>query len=73
MPVVSAPATPTGTRDVTLDKPGQSLGNPATLRNLTLNGKAGAVALPAGGYGNLAVNGSASFVLGVAGATEPAV
>jgi endoglucanase len=72
MPVVSAPATPTGTRDVTLDKPGQSLGNPATLRNLTLNAKAGAVALPAGGYGNLAVNGSASLVLGVAGATEPA-
>jgi endoglucanase len=73
MPEVSAPATPMGTRDVTLDKPGQSLGNPATLRNLTLNAKAGAVALPAGSYGSLSVNGSASLVLGVAGATEPAV
>jgi hypothetical protein len=73
MPEVSAPASPMGTRDVTLDKPDQSLGNPATLRNLTLNAKAGAVTLPAGGYGNLAVNGSASLVLGVAGATEPAV
>jgi endoglucanase len=73
MPAVAAPTLPTGTRNVTLDKPGQSLGDPATLRNLTLNAKAGTVTLPAGVYGDITANGSAGFVLGVAGATEPAV
>jgi hypothetical protein len=73
MPVVTAPAAPTGTRDVTLDKAGQSVGAPATLRNLTLTGGAGSVAVPAGVYGSFAINGSASLVLGEAGATEPAV
>ena len=73
LPVVNAPAAPAGTRSVTLSSSGQSAGDFATLRDLTLNGGAGAVAIPAGNYGAFAANGSSGFVLGVAGATEPAV
>jgi hypothetical protein len=73
LPVVAAPPLPTGTRTVSLNSAGQSPGDFATLRNLTLNGNAGQVAVPAGTYGSLTANGSSSFVLGVAGATSPAV
>ena len=51
----------------------RAAGDFATLRNLTLNGNAGLVAVPAGAYGDLTANGQAGFILGVAGATEPAV
>jgi hypothetical protein len=73
MPAVSAPPAPAGTRNVTLNSAGQSAGNFATLRNLTLNSGVGAVTIPAGTYGAFTANGSSSFVLGVAGATVPAV
>jgi len=73
LPVVNAPAAPAGTRSVTLSNSGQSAGDFATLRNLTLNGGAGTVAIPAGNYGAFTANGSSGFVLGVAGGTEPAV
>ncbi|MBI2497743.1 MAG: Ig-like domain-containing protein, partial [Opitutae bacterium] len=45
----------------------------ATLKNLTLNGKAGAIVVPPGTYGNFTANSGSGFVLGVAGATVPAV
>jgi rhamnogalacturonan endolyase len=73
LPPVPAPPTPTGTRDVTINQAGQPLGDPATIRNLTLNSGAGAVALPAGNYGQLTAHGSSWFVLGVAGASTPSV
>jgi|GEM_PF-852855 len=73
LPVVSAPPAPAGTRDVSLNNVGQSPGDFATLRNLTLNGNAGTVTMPAGTYGRLTANGSSRFVFGVAGATTPAV
>ena len=73
MPDVPAPDAPTGTRSVTLNKAGQSAGNFATLRNLTLNSGAGAVSVPAGAYGAFVANGGSSFVLGIAGASEPSV
>jgi len=73
MPVVTAPAKPTGTRDVTLNSAGQNAGSFTTIRNLTLNSNAGSVTVPAGVYGSFTINGSSSVVLGVAGATEPAV
>ncbi len=73
LPAVAAPAAPTGTRSVTVNKAGDPVGAFATLRNLTLNGNAGTVAVPAGNYGNFTVNGSSGLILGVAGATEPAV
>ena len=56
-----------------LNSPGQSPGDFATLRNLTLNGGVGQVAIPPGTYGAFTANGPSGFVLGVAGATTPAV
>ncbi len=75
MPVVAAPPAPAGTRDVSLNSPGQSPGNFATLRNLTLNGSSNpaGLAVPAGTYGTFTVNGSNKLIFGVAGATTPAV
>jgi endo-1,4-beta-xylanase len=73
LPAVPAPAAPAGTRDVVLNAPGQSPGDFATLRNLTLNGGAGAVAVPPGAYGAFVANGGSALVLGVAGAAEASV
>jgi rhamnogalacturonan endolyase len=73
MPAVDSPQAPAGTRNVTINNPSQSVGNFATLRDLTLNSGAGAIAIPAGAYGAFAANGASSFVLGVAGATEPTI
>jgi len=70
---VTAPPTPAGTRDVTINTAGQGIGDPTTLRNLTLNGNVGAVAVPPGAYGQFIGNSGTSFVLGVAGSTHPAV
>ena len=73
MPVVSAPPAPTGTRSVFVNKPGQTVGSFATLRNLTLNSNVGQVAVPAGNYGILMANDHSGFTLGVADATTPSV
>ncbi len=73
MPAVAAPQPPAGTQDVTLNTASQTIGNFATLRNLTLNPNAGARTIPPGAYGAFTANGGSGFVLGVAGATEPAV
>ena len=72
MPILAPPA-PAGTRDVALTDEDQSIGDPATLRHLTISGKAGAVAVPAGTYGRFSASGHTAFVLGVAGATVPSV
>ncbi|HEU5078828.1 MAG TPA: chitobiase/beta-hexosaminidase C-terminal domain-containing protein [Opitutaceae bacterium] len=72
MPVVAAPPAPQGTRNVALNLPTQSAGDFATIRDLTLNGNVGAVTVPAGTYGRLTANTGSSFVLGMAGATQPA-
>lgn len=73
LPVVSAPPAPAGTRTVTINAPGQSAGDFATLRHLTLNGNAGQCAIPPGTYGDFTANGGSGFTLGVAGGTQPAV
>ena len=72
MPAVTAPGAPLGTRVVTINTPTDSTGDFATLRDLTLNSRAGAVAMPPGSYGSVVVNGNSTLVLGVAGATIPA-
>ncbi len=72
LPVVSAPPAPVGTRSVVLGA-GQSAGDYTTVRNLTLNGKAGTHVVPAGTYGAFTVNSGSTLVLGTAGATAPAV
>ncbi|HVX57017.1 MAG TPA: hypothetical protein VHA37_04755, partial [Candidatus Saccharimonadales bacterium] len=58
LPVVAAPPSPTGTRSVALNNAGQSAGDFATLKNLTLNGNVGQVTVPAGVYGDFTANGS---------------
>ncbi|HVT73916.1 MAG TPA: ExeM/NucH family extracellular endonuclease [Lacunisphaera sp.] len=73
MPVVAAPPAPAGTRNVSLNKASDSPGDFATLRNLTLNGNVGQVEVPPGTYGDFTANGNSSFVLGVAGSSNPAV
>lgn len=70
---VAPPPAPAGTRNVVLTSPAQNPGDFATLRNLTMAGAAGTVALPPGTYGNIILNGGGTLVLGIAGATEPAV
>jgi rhamnogalacturonan endolyase len=73
LPVVTPPPAPDGTRNVSLNKAGDTPGDFATLRNLTLNGNAGQVAVPPGTYGAFTVNANSSLVLGVAGSPTPAV
>ena len=74
LPAVSAPPAPTGTRSVNINTSSQSIGDPATLRDLTLNSSVGAVSLPAGTFGNITVNSSgSSLVIGVAGGVVPTV
>jgi hypothetical protein len=73
MPVVSLPPAPAGTRSVVLNQAGQSLGDVATLRNLTLTGNPGRVVLPPGTYGNIAATGNGVLVLGTVGSPIPEV
>ncbi|MBX3737952.1 MAG: immunoglobulin domain-containing protein [Candidatus Didemnitutus sp.] len=72
-PALPAVPAPTATRNVTLNNASQSVGNFATLRDLTINGNIPALAVPAGTYGSFTVNGNNTLVLGVAGATTPSV
>jgi RHS repeat-associated protein len=67
------PPAPQGTRDVQVRKSTDGLGDPATLRHLDIAGNAGPVAVPPGTYGKFTVSGRNTLVLGVDGATEPAV
>jgi MBG domain/Putative Ig domain len=73
MAEVAAPPPPAGTRDVVINNPSQSAGDFTTLRDLTLNSGAGQIAVPSGAYGAFTANGESGFILGVAGASEPAV
>jgi hypothetical protein len=73
IPSVAAPPVSTGTRNVHIDDPGESAGDFATVRDLTLSGSAGQVAVPPGTYRNFTASGGGTFKLGVAGATQPAL
>ena len=69
-PTVSVPPSPAGTRTVNINSAGQSYGDASTLRNLTLNGNVGMIAVPPGTYGSFAVNGGSGLVLGIAGGVQ---
>lgn len=73
LPTVAVPPLPSGTRRVSLNNSSQSPGDFATLQDLTLNGSVGSLTVPAGTYGDFTANGNNGFILGVAGATTPAV
>ncbi|HLL49533.1 MAG TPA: hypothetical protein VK356_02595, partial [Thermomicrobiales bacterium] len=70
---VALPPSPAGTRDVSLTKAGEPIGDPLTLRHLNISGQAGLVAVPPGTYGKFMASGHTSFVLGVEGATVASV
>ena len=73
LPTVAAPSAPAGTRSVFLNSPSDQIGAWETVQNLTVNAPIGPVAMPAGAYGDITLNGSNRLVLGVAGATIPSV
>lgn len=76
LPQVTAPSSPTGWQNWTINSP--SAPRPASadfwkVRNLNINSNGGNVDVPPGAYGNFVANNNTSFTLGVVGATEPAV
>lgn len=73
LPTVGTLVSPTGTRSVNINSSSDSVGSFSTLRDLTLNGNVGNVAIPAGSYGNFTANGGSGFTLGVAGASQASV
>jgi endo-1,4-beta-xylanase len=73
LPSVAPPPLPTGTRNVVLNSGSQDPGEFATIRDLTLNGNAGHITVPAGTYGILTANGNSGFTLGVPNATQPSI
>ena len=73
LPVVNAPTPPAGNRSVTLNNPSQTVGDWATVLNLTVTGNAGLITVPGGAYGDFAVNASAGLILGVSGSPVPTV
>jgi alpha-tubulin suppressor-like RCC1 family protein len=73
LPTVVAPPPPVGRRSVTINRAGQSAGDFATLRSLTLARNVGLQVVPAGAYGDFTANSGSGFVLGVVGAVRPAV
>jgi O-glycosyl hydrolase/cytoskeletal protein CcmA (bactofilin family) len=68
LPTVDAPPQPTGARSVTINQPGESAGDFATVRNLTLKSDVGLVSVPPGAYGSFSANSGSGFILGEAGA-----
>src|SRR5215216_6407512 len=70
---VSAPPAPTGTRDVAISNAGGTIGNPATLRNLSISGSAGTIAVPPGTYGQFSIGGRNVLVFGDANSQTPTV
>jgi RHS repeat-associated protein len=70
---VAAPPLPTGTREVALTRAGESAGDFATLRHLSLSGQAGAVSVPPGTYGKFNAGGHTAFVFGVSNSAQPTV
>jgi len=51
----------------------QSIGDFATLKNLTLNSNVGQKSIPPGTYGSLTANSGSGFILGVTGGAEPSI
>src|ERR1051326_6899481 len=73
LPSVANPPSSTGNRDVTVNNGTDPIGDFATLRDLTLNGNAGLIAVPPGNYRDFKASSGTGFVFGIAGSTQPAV
>ena len=70
---VPTPPAPTGTRDVTLNHAGEQIGDPATLRSLSISGSAGIISVPPGTYGTFTVAGRNVLVFGVQNSPVPTI
>ncbi len=70
---VDAPPPPTGTRDVSISHAGETIGDPTTLRNLSISGNAGTIAVPPGTYGAFSVSGRNVLVFGAASSQTPTI
>src|SRR6185369_6998934 len=70
---VAAPPASTGTRDVSISHAGETIGDPTTLRNLSISGSAGTVVVPPGTYGQFSASGRNVLVSGVANSQSPTV
>ena len=70
---VAAPPASAGTRDVSINHTGETIGDPATLRNLSISGSAGTIAVPPGTYGQFRVSGRNVLVFGDANSQTPTV
>ena len=70
---VTAPPAPAGTRDVSINHAGELIGDPSTLRNLSISGSAGTIAVPPGTYGQFNVSGRNVLVFGDATSQTPTV
>ena len=70
---VAPPPAPVGTREVSINHAGESIGDPTTLRNLSISGSAGTVVVPPGTYGQINASGRNVLVFGVANSQSPTV
>jgi hypothetical protein len=74
LPTVATPPASTGTRNVRINQSSDSIGNFATLRDLTITGNVGLVAIAPGTYRDFTVSGNNNgLILGIAGSSTPAV
>jgi hypothetical protein len=72
-PAAAIPGFPFGLRNVTLTPTSTNPGDFATIKNLTLSGATGLIAVPAGTYGTFTAGTGGGFILGVTGSTVPTV
>ena len=70
---VTPPPAPTGTRDVSISHAGEQIGDPSTLRNLSISGSAGTIAVQPGTYGQFDVSGRNVLVFGDGNSQTPTV
>lgn len=73
LPAAPAPAAGAGTRHVQLNQPGDSPGDFATLRSLTINAQGATVTLPPGKYDRITLNGASTVILDAGTVAAPAL
>lgn len=73
LPTATAPLAGTGTRHVHLNQPGDSPGDFATIKSLTLNAQGASLTLPPGRYERITINGAGTITLQGGTASAPAL
>jgi len=73
LPTVADPPEPVGTVSVTINQPGEVVGDFSDINDLTLSNDVGIYDIPSGTYGNFTAHGGSGFRLGVANSSSPAI